>query len=68
MRIRSTALLLAALLAPSARAAILRVPEDHRTIGAALAVTAPGDVISVAPGTYSARTGESFPLVFSGLT
>jgi hypothetical protein len=68
MHIRSAALLLATLLAPSARAAILRVPEDHRTIGEALAAAAPGDVISVAPGTYSARTGEAFPLVFSGRT
>jgi len=48
------------------RAAILRVPEDRATIGAALADARNGDVVSIAPGTYSARTGESFPLVLAG--
>lgn len=31
---------------------IRRVPDDHATIAAALAAAAPGDVVSVAPGTY----------------
>ncbi len=56
---------LALLLAPGARAATIRVPEDRSTITAALEVAAAGDVISVAAGTYSARTGEVFPLRIS---
>lgn len=40
-----------------------QVPLSFATIGAALAAAVPGDVIQVAPGTYSTSTnGETFPL------
>ncbi|MEZ5063932.1 MAG: DUF1565 domain-containing protein [bacterium] len=50
-------------LAGTADGATLDVPGQYGTIGAALAVAAPGDVVQVAAGTYSpASNGESFPL------
>jgi hypothetical protein len=67
MRLASLALLVLAF-APATRATIVRVPEDRPTITDALTAATAGDVISVAPGTYSARSGESFPLVLSGHT
>jgi len=43
-------------------AAELKVPGDYGTITTALAAAGEGDTIRVAGGTYSAATGESFPL------
>jgi len=39
-----------------------RVPDDYPTITEALEVVSDGDLIYVAPGIYSAATGENFPL------
>jgi parallel beta-helix repeat protein len=36
--------------------------QPFRTISAALSIAQPGSVIRLAPGTYSAQTGEVFPL------
>lgn len=58
------ALVVAAAPTTRVRATVRDVPSTHATIGAALAVAAPGDTIAVAAGTYSPATnGESFPLV-----
>ena len=43
---------MAALLAPGAFAATLRVPQDAATIQAAIAAASDGDTVLVAPGTY----------------
>jgi predicted outer membrane repeat protein len=40
----------------------LEVPADYATICAAAAVAIDGDVVHVAPGTYSNASGECFPL------
>ncbi len=37
---------------PAARAAILHVPSDYPTVGAALAVATSGDIVRIAPGRY----------------
>jgi predicted outer membrane repeat protein len=39
-------------LAPHVHAAVLHVPGDYATIGAALAASAPGDMVLVGPGSY----------------
>lgn len=57
-----TALALLALASPGLLAAELAVPGAYPTITAALAAASEGDIIHVAPGTYSTRTGETFPL------
>jgi parallel beta-helix repeat protein len=46
-------ILLAIATAQPAFAATLRVPQDHKTIQAAIDVSDPGDAITVAPGKYS---------------
>ena len=46
-------------------AATRRVPQDYATITAALAAAVSGDVVLVDAGTYSASTGETFPLSMS---
>jgi hypothetical protein len=51
-------------MAPGSGAAWLRVPDDHTTLTAALALAQPGDTITVAAGIYAPSTnGEVFPLV-----
>ena len=46
-----------------ASAGTLRVPEDYARITDALDASAPGDTVSVGPGTFStSTTGETFPL------
>jgi hypothetical protein len=64
---RRAAQFLVAAVAPAAfileaEAATRRVPQDYATITAALAAAGSGDVILVDQGTYSASTGETFPL------
>src|SRR5215510_10834882 len=54
MRIVMTALLLV-MLARAAPAAVLHVPADYPTIGAATSVAVSGDEVLVAPGTYNER-------------
>jgi pectin methylesterase-like acyl-CoA thioesterase len=53
---RHALLILIALgLAQSAAAADLRVPEDHKTIQAAINASRAGDTVTVAAGTYAER-------------
>ena len=40
-----------------------RVPEDHPTVGAALALSVSGDEVVVGAGVWSVSSGETFPLV-----
>ncbi len=62
-RIPAALLVALALLAPpAARAAVLEVPSQFPTIGAALSAASPFDVVRVAAGVYSLSTGETFPL------
>ncbi len=49
---RFAGILLLFLTAPSVRAAVIVVPDDHLTIGAAIAASTPGDSILVREGTY----------------
>lgn len=53
----------AALTASPADAAVLAVPGDHATLTEACEAALDGDEILLAPGTYSAASGEAFPLV-----
>ncbi|MBN2183030.1 MAG: DUF1565 domain-containing protein [Sedimentisphaerales bacterium] len=46
----------------SGYAAEYRVPDHYSTITAAIDAVNNGDIIHIAPGTYSTATGESFPL------
>jgi parallel beta-helix repeat protein len=61
---RIFALGLATLCAGLAPAAVLDVGpgKPYTTIGAALTAAQPGDTVRIAAGTYSAATGETFPL------
>jgi hypothetical protein len=50
---RNWAVLLAILLPLPTYAGVLRVPEGHKTIQAAVDAAAPGDTVLLAPGTYT---------------
>lgn len=52
---RAVHVLVAVWLAQSATAADLRVPEDHKTIQAAVDASRVGDTVTVAPGKYTER-------------
>lgn len=49
-----------------ARGAVLRVPADYPSVTSALRAADDGDRIEIAPGTYSATSGETFPLRLEG--
>lgn len=49
------AILVLALVQPLLVAATIRVPEDHKTIQAAIDAAQPGDIVAVAPGKYPER-------------
>jgi hypothetical protein len=65
VRSLGNAAIVVASLATDADAATRRVPQDYATITAALAAASSGDVVQVAPGTYSSSTGETFPLTMA---
>ncbi len=62
LRFGLTSLLIVFLTCIAGSAGEIGVPEDCNTITEALSIAEDGDVISVATDTYSALTGESFPL------
>ncbi|HPQ42354.1 MAG TPA: right-handed parallel beta-helix repeat-containing protein, partial [bacterium] len=49
-------------ISPRCHGADIHVPRDHSTISAAMAAAESGDVILVAPGLYTAASGETFPI------
>ncbi|MEK6238675.1 MAG: right-handed parallel beta-helix repeat-containing protein, partial [Planctomycetales bacterium] len=66
----SVAMLLIGSIGPAANgsAAVLRVPQDHKTIQSAVDAAKPGDTVLVSPGTYKEqiRLGEGVTLKSAG--
>jgi hypothetical protein len=52
--------------ATAARSEVLRVPGEFASVTSALREAKDGDRVEIAPGTYSAATGEDFPLQLEG--